>query len=174
MPIPDYQSIMLPLLRLAGDSKEHRFRDAVEKLATEFQITDAERAELLPSGTNEFGKHVSVQVKASRGTSWQFGDITCFCEISFKGKRQIIGKLKQCPVQRLIVIFVKIDAAGSDQYYILTWQRLRDIVVKNHQVYLAHHNGMRPQRWDSLHGAVTEKSLRAYKDRWQTVEKSLR
>lgn len=51
MPIPDYQSIMLPLLRLAGDGKEHRFRDTVEQLATEFQITDSERAELLPSGT---------------------------------------------------------------------------------------------------------------------------
>lgn len=51
MPIPDYQSVMLPLLRLAGDCKEHRFRDAVEQLASEFQITDAERAELLPSGT---------------------------------------------------------------------------------------------------------------------------
>ena len=50
MPIPDYQTIMLPLLRLTGDSQEHRFRDAVEQLALEFQITDAERAELLPSG----------------------------------------------------------------------------------------------------------------------------
>jgi restriction system protein len=51
MPIPDYQTVMLPLLRLAGDGKEHRFRDAVERLASEYQITDAERAELLPSGT---------------------------------------------------------------------------------------------------------------------------
>ena len=51
MPIPDYQTVMLPLLRLAGDGQEHRFRDAVEQLASEYQITDAERAELLPSGT---------------------------------------------------------------------------------------------------------------------------
>lgn len=51
MPIPDYQTLMLPLLRLAADGQEHRFRDAVEKLAAEFAITDQERAELLPSGT---------------------------------------------------------------------------------------------------------------------------
>lgn len=51
MPVPDYQSIMLPLLHLAGDGKEHRFRDAVEALANELQLTSAERAELLPSGT---------------------------------------------------------------------------------------------------------------------------
>jgi restriction system protein len=42
---------MLPLLRLAADGVEHRFRDAVEKLASHFELTDAERAEMLPSGT---------------------------------------------------------------------------------------------------------------------------
>ena len=51
MAIPDYQTLMLPLLRLASDRQEHRFRDAVERLATELRISDAERAELLPSGT---------------------------------------------------------------------------------------------------------------------------
>lgn len=51
MAIPDYQTIMLPLLRLASDGREHRFRDAVEQLASEFGITVVERAELLPSGT---------------------------------------------------------------------------------------------------------------------------
>lgn len=51
MPIPDYESAMLPLLRLAADGAEHRFRDAVEHLATHFHLSDAERAEMLPSGT---------------------------------------------------------------------------------------------------------------------------
>ncbi len=52
MPIPDYQTLMLPLLRLAGDGQEHRFRDAVETLAAEFGITDEERSEMIPSGTS--------------------------------------------------------------------------------------------------------------------------
>jgi restriction system protein len=51
MPIPDYQTLMLPVLRLAADGREHRFRDVVEELATEFQLTDEERNTLLPSGT---------------------------------------------------------------------------------------------------------------------------
>jgi restriction system protein len=42
---------MLPLLRLAADGAEHRFRDAVEHLAAQFGLSDAERAEMLPSGT---------------------------------------------------------------------------------------------------------------------------
>lgn len=51
MPIPDYQTLMLPFLRIAGDGKEHRFRDAVESLAQEFSLTDEERNVMLPSGT---------------------------------------------------------------------------------------------------------------------------
>jgi restriction system protein len=50
MAIPDYQTIMLPLLKLAGDNQEHRFRDAVESMAVEFNLTDEERRQLLPSG----------------------------------------------------------------------------------------------------------------------------
>jgi len=48
--IPDYQSIMLPLLRIAADKKEHKSRDILEELAAEFKLTDDERKELLPSG----------------------------------------------------------------------------------------------------------------------------
>jgi len=51
MAIPDYQTVMLPLLRFAGDGNEHRFRDAVEALALEFQLSAQERGEMLPSGT---------------------------------------------------------------------------------------------------------------------------
>jgi restriction system protein len=51
VPIPDYQSIMLPLLRLAGDGQEHLFRDAVDALAIEFGLTPSDRVELLPSKT---------------------------------------------------------------------------------------------------------------------------
>jgi restriction system protein len=51
MAIPDYQTLMLPLLRFAASGMECKFRDAVEALAKEFQLTPEERSELLPSGT---------------------------------------------------------------------------------------------------------------------------
>lgn len=50
MAIPDYQTIMLPLLKFAGDEKEHSLRDAVDYLADEFQLNEEERKEMLPSG----------------------------------------------------------------------------------------------------------------------------
>ena len=50
MAIPDYQTCMLPFLRLLGDGQEHSLRDAEEALAANFKLTETERAELLPSG----------------------------------------------------------------------------------------------------------------------------
>jgi len=43
MAIPDYQKIMLPLLRFAGDGKEHSSQDAVEFLADQFKLTEEDR-----------------------------------------------------------------------------------------------------------------------------------
>jgi len=50
MTIPDYQSIMLPLLKLSSDGEIHRFRESIEDLAKYFNLTAEERKELLPSG----------------------------------------------------------------------------------------------------------------------------
>jgi len=50
MVIPDYQSIMLPLLRFSTDGNEHSMREAIEGLSEQFGLTDAEKNELLPSG----------------------------------------------------------------------------------------------------------------------------
>ncbi len=51
MAIPDYKTLMLPVLKLASDGKEHKFSQVVEELADEFYLTTEERVELLPSGS---------------------------------------------------------------------------------------------------------------------------
>lgn len=53
MAIPDYQTVMLPLLRFAGDGEEHSLRETVDALADHFGLTPNERKELLPSGQQE-------------------------------------------------------------------------------------------------------------------------
>jgi restriction system protein len=50
MAIPDFQSLMLPLLKLASDGSEHSVTEAIEKLAHQFGLNETERDELLPSG----------------------------------------------------------------------------------------------------------------------------
>lgn len=50
MAVPDFQSIMLPLLRQVADRKDHTLKSLVDGLADHFNLTDDERTELLPSG----------------------------------------------------------------------------------------------------------------------------
>lgn len=50
MTLPDFQTLMLPLLRISGDREEHSLAEARDVLGAEFRLTDADREELLPSG----------------------------------------------------------------------------------------------------------------------------
>jgi restriction system protein len=52
MPIPDYETLMGPLLQIAKASKEEEVSlpHAIEQLADQFKLTEGERRELLPSG----------------------------------------------------------------------------------------------------------------------------
>jgi len=50
MVIPDFQSIMLPLMRYCADGREYTVSETVDALAQEFGLTEEERYALLPSG----------------------------------------------------------------------------------------------------------------------------
>jgi restriction system protein len=49
MAIPDFQSIMLPLLKLCVDGREHTNQEALDRLAHEFNLSDNDSKELLPN-----------------------------------------------------------------------------------------------------------------------------
>ncbi len=53
MPIPDFQSLMRPLLLFVADGNAYAIRDGLDQLANEFSLTSEERKELLPSGRQE-------------------------------------------------------------------------------------------------------------------------
>jgi restriction system protein len=59
MSIPDFQSIMLPLLQLASDGEEHSIRGAVEALGNHFALTPEQKTQLLPSGQPIFYDRVT-------------------------------------------------------------------------------------------------------------------
>ena len=50
MAIPDYQTLMLPLLKLTADRKEYSLAQTIDILADQFKLTAEERKALLPSG----------------------------------------------------------------------------------------------------------------------------
>lgn len=50
MPIPNFQSIMLPLLKYTSDQKEHNMRDAETYIVNYFKVSEAESKQKTPSG----------------------------------------------------------------------------------------------------------------------------
>jgi len=52
MAIPDFQSIMLPLIQHLADGQERSNAETLEALTQHFRLTDEERAQLLPSGAS--------------------------------------------------------------------------------------------------------------------------
>jgi len=52
MAIPDYQTVMLPLLRFLSDRQERAMAQVVEAMAAEFNLNSDEREHLLPSGAS--------------------------------------------------------------------------------------------------------------------------
>jgi restriction system protein len=50
MSVPDFQTLMLPLLKITGDGNEHTNSEVTETLAQQFGLTETDRDELLPSG----------------------------------------------------------------------------------------------------------------------------
>src|SRR6266446_9369080 len=57
MPIPKYDEIMLPLLKVLGDGQSHTKRELTEKMADHFQLTPEERGQMLPSTRATYIKH---------------------------------------------------------------------------------------------------------------------
>jgi restriction system protein len=50
MPIPDYETLMLPVLKFAGDGREHSTKELVAAICEQFGLSSDEQAERLPSG----------------------------------------------------------------------------------------------------------------------------
>jgi len=59
--IPDFQTIMLPILEMLADKQEHRLKDLLLQICDKYNLTEAEREELVPSG---------VQTKIYNRVSW--------------------------------------------------------------------------------------------------------
>ena len=92
MAIPDYQTIMLPLLKFLADGGEHSLREAIDSLADGFSLTETERSEMLPSGqqaifTNRVGWARTYLKKAGLLESTR----RAFFRITDRGKKALAG-----------------------------------------------------------------------------------
>jgi len=93
MTIPDYQTLMLPLLKFLDDNQERNVREAIDHLCSEFKLTEQEKQELLPSGQqpiidNRIGWARTYILKAGLIESPRRG----FIKITQKGKEVLSKK----------------------------------------------------------------------------------
>ena len=59
MPIPNFQTLMLPLLRLTNDGKDHSVRELLKPLASEFHLSSEEQSRVNQSGQTTFYNRVA-------------------------------------------------------------------------------------------------------------------
>jgi restriction system protein len=85
MSIPDFQTLMLPLLKTAADGQEHSLIEVTETLAEQFRLTEEERNELLPSG---------LQARFDNRVGWARTDLRMagLIEGSGRGKFKITAR----------------------------------------------------------------------------------
>ena len=102
MAIPDYQTVMLPLLQFLRDEKEHNIGEVVDSLAAEFNLSVEERQQLLGSGQqtvirNRAGWARTYLKKAGLITSTRRG----FFRITEPGKSALASKPERIDVKYL-------------------------------------------------------------------------
>jgi restriction system protein len=76
--VPDYQSLMLPLLKIINDEQEHAMKEIIESLSIKLNLSEEDKNELLPSGSQKkfnnrvawaktYMKHAGLLENVSRG-----------------------------------------------------------------------------------------------------------
>ena len=119
------------------------------------------------------GSSCPIQVKTIKGGAWQFR-IDEFADISFDGSKQVIGDKKPLPIPQLVCVFVlAAEKYGADQFFVLEWSKVQDILIANHARWLASHGGVRPRKPDSMHCSIVASDVRDYKDNWPIISNRL-
>ena len=119
--------------------------------------------------TDTKGASCPIQVKTARKGTWQVM-VDKFANITLDGKRQIVGEEKPLRIPNLVGVFVVAgENYGEDQFFILEWLRVQDIVINNHKRWLDSHGGVRPRKYDSMHCSIVTLDLQDYRDNWPVI-----
>lgn len=104
MTIPTHDELMLPFLQVLSDGQEHRINEVVDKLAKEFNLTQEEIAEEIPSGGRKFAGRVGWARTYLKGAKLIDSSKRAFFIINDRGRKALIDKpdkilqyLKQYP-----------------------------------------------------------------------------
>ncbi len=103
MAIPAFQDLTLPLLWLTVDGAEHKISDMVATLADQFQLSDEERAQLLPSGVQRtFYNHVAWAATYLRAAAVLANPVRGSYVITERGRLVLKRKPKRADIPFLL------------------------------------------------------------------------
>jgi hypothetical protein len=125
---------------------------------------------------DSLGGHALVQVKAIAADSWQL-NVGQFADVALEGRKQVIQGQRDEPYPGLVCVMVRIappDSGRVDQFFILPWRELGQIVIDGHSRFLEKHGGIRPRNPESLHVALHPEALAKWEGRWQVLTKRVR
>jgi len=97
---------------------------------------------------DESGAQVLLQVKTILGNSWQF-NVGRFAQITFEGRRQVIGDRTPEPYPGLLCVLVQLRPMGTthqDRFFIMPWTELCRLIIDLHSQTLQRCGGIRPRR----------------------------
>jgi hypothetical protein len=163
MAIPDYQTLMPYLLKMAADGREHHIRDAIDNLATYLGLTEAERKELLPSGSDRV---FDSRTRRARSTLKKAGLLgyprRSYFKISERGQKLFADAPERIDVSYLKP-FLKFDSTrlpsgeqmGKDQKVLL-----RMLQTIQHAIYTV------------VHTEPSILSSHLFRETWHEVEAS--
>lgn len=100
MPIPDYQTLMLPLLKLADKYGTMNRKEALQWVMDEFKLTESQQKELLPSG-----KQPIIQNRVS--WAWTYLKKAGLLKSTQRGSVEITDRGKKVLSENPVMINVK-------------------------------------------------------------------
>ncbi len=122
--IPDYQTLMLPLLEELADQQEHELQELIKSLSDKFNLTDEERNELLPSGNQEI---INNRVGWARTYLKKANLLTAPRRATFKITEQGLEVLKKKPTKIDVKFLQGLDDFKKWQTsYQTTYQNKKD------------------------------------------------
>lgn len=117
--IPDFQSIMLPLLKITGDKKEHTIQEVRDLLAKHFNLSEEERSELLSKSKQQrFNNRVGwARTYLSKGGLLEYGKVGSFM-ITDRGLKVLQEKPSKIDIKYLkrfpeLLKFIKPSKKGK-------------------------------------------------------------
>jgi restriction system protein len=140
--VPDYQRVMLPLMQLASDEREHSLRDVIDTLSQDFHLSQEERTELLPSGR---------QAKFDNRVAW------AVTYLSKAGLLQRTGRARVRITPRGLEV-VRKKPSRLDRVYLMQFSEFRDFQRASP---LAAPNGALAPQGDEPGAQTPEESLDA-------------